>query len=249
VSDGLRLTVVGCAAAYTLRPWPSSAYLVEHEDRAILFDIGHGAFSALATVREPSTIDAVFVSHLHPDHNADLVALRHYLKFARPGARVALHGPAELRARFDAYLGEDGFLDGMPGDALDPGHRSAAGVDVEIARVTHTDSSFGFRVAARAGGAGLVYSGDCGRVEDLVALMKPGDTLLSEASFGQGDPIEGVPHLTARQAADAARNGGAARLILTHLLPEADPDGSLAVARQVFSGDVLLAEPGVRLPI
>jgi len=249
VSDALRLTIVGCAAAYTLRPWPSSAYLVEHADRAILLDLGHGAFGALTAVREPSSIDAVFVSHLHPDHNSDLVALRHYLKFAQPAARVALHAPGELRQRFDAYLGEDAFLDGMPGDALEPGLRTVAGLDIHIARVTHTESSFGFRVAPRAGGPGLVYSGDCGSVEDLVALLRPGDTLLSEASFGEGEPIEGVPHLTARQAGDAAHRGGAARLILTHLLPEAHPDESLAVAGESFRGEICLAAPGLRLSI
>jgi ribonuclease BN (tRNA processing enzyme) len=249
VNDALRLTVVGCAAAYTLRPWPSSAYLVECGETAILLDIGHGAFAALAAVREPSTLDALFVSHLHPDHNADLVALRHYLKFAQPSARVALHGPAELRPRFDAYLGEDGFLDDMSGDGLEPGQRTVGGLEVEIARVTHTESSFGFRVARTDGGPGVVYSGDCGRVDDLVALLRPGDTLLSEASFGQGEPIAGVPHLTARQAAEAARHGSAQRLILTHLLPEAGPDESVAIARETFSGDVILAEPGVRLSI
>ena len=55
--------------------------------------------------------------------------------------------------------------------------------------MTHTDSSFGFRVAVDHGDApgharGLVYSGDCGRPEDLLALLRPGDVLLSEASFG-----------------------------------------------------------------
>jgi ribonuclease BN (tRNA processing enzyme) len=248
VAESLRLAVVGCAAAYSRRPWPSSAYVVEHAGRALLLDMGQGSFAALAGVREPASLSAVFVSHLHPDHNADLVPLRHYLKFSRGGARVPLHGPAEIRARFDAYLGEPGFLDDLPGDPLAPGSVRVDSFDVEVARVTHTESSFGFRVSAGSG-PGLVYSGDCGRVEDLVALLQPGDTLLSEASFGDGEPVADVFHLTGSQAGEAARLGGAGRLILTHLLPEADPAASRRAAEDSFGGEVLLAEPGMRLEV
>ena len=60
--------------------------------------------------------------------------------------------------------------------------------------MTHTDDSYGFRLAPGDGGAdvpGLVYSGDCGRAEDLDALVRPGDTLLCEVSFGPGPVVPG----------------------------------------------------------
>jgi ribonuclease BN (tRNA processing enzyme) len=248
VAEPLRLSIVGCAAAYSFRPWPSSAYLVERGDDAVLLDLGHGAFAALCGRREPSTLSAMFVSHLHPDHHGDLVPLRHYLKFGRGGARVPLHGPADIRAKYDAFLGEPDFLDDLPGGPLETGSVAVGRLTVDVARVTHTDSSFGFRVAPDVG-AGLVYSGDCGVVDEVVHLQRSGDTLLCEASFGEGEPIDGVAHLTARQAGEAARGGGAARLVLTHILPEADLDASRRAAVAEFDGEVLVAEPGMLLEI
>ncbi|MDQ3554179.1 MAG: MBL fold metallo-hydrolase, partial [Chloroflexota bacterium] len=188
-SSTLRLTVVGCAPAYALRPGhAASCYLVESGDVGILLDLGQGAFAALGAYREPLTLRAVVVSHLHPDHMIDLVALRHYLRYGLDRPRsLQLHAPAQLRARIGALMSEEGFLDDLPGQDLEPGTIELGALRVEARRVTHALNSFGFRVT-RADeaeeGPGLVYSGDCGRPEDILALVRRGDTLLCEASWG-----------------------------------------------------------------
>jgi ribonuclease BN (tRNA processing enzyme) len=250
VTAGLALTVVGPAAAYALRAgWPSSCYLVESGDEAIVLDLGQGSFGALAALRDPATIAGVWISHLHTDHMIDLVPLRHYLRFGshRP-ATVQLHAPGDIRHRFDVLFGEHGFLDDLPGPELVKGERSLGPFTVRAARVTHTENSVCLRVAT-ASGPGLVYSGDCGEPDDLLALLRPGDTLLAEASFGAGPSIPGVAHLTAEQAGRAAADGHAGRLILTHILPEADLATAVDGARRVFGGEVVLAEPGLRVAI
>ena len=102
------------------------------------------------------------ISHLHPDHHADLVALRHYLRYGlEPAGSVPLHAPAELRARYDAFLGEPDFLAGLPGADLAPGILEIGGFRVEVKPVTHALNSFGFRITAAGdeSGPGLVYSG------------------------------------------------------------------------------------------
>lgn len=250
----LRVTVVGCAPAYTLRPGrPSSCYLVEAEGTAILLDLGQGSFSALGPFIDPATLDAVFVSHLHPDHHADLVPLRHYLRYAcDPPATVALHAPAELRSRYDLLLGEPGFLDGLPGSDVSTSITQVGALAVDARPVTHATHSHAFRVTRVDGaGPGLVYSGDCGRADDLLRLVRPADTLLCEASWGSSEaPAEGgALHLTAAQAADVAKRTGAARLILTHVLDERDPDGALVQAQRLFDGPVALAAPGMILEV
>jgi ribonuclease BN (tRNA processing enzyme) len=249
--DRLQLTVVGAAAAYSLRGgWPSSCYLVEAGEDRIVLDLGQGSFGALAEIRDPASLDAVFLSHLHTDHTIDVIPLRHYLRFGDHAHRpsVALHAPEGLRPRIDVLFDEPGFLDDLPGPPLRPGRRMVGRLEVEIGRVTHTDRSFGFRVSID-GGPGLVYSGDCGRGADLLALLREGDTLLCEASFGTGPAPAGVAHLTAGQAAEVAAEGKAARLVLTHLLPEADGRRSLSAAQDVFQGPTRLARPGLRLSI
>jgi ribonuclease BN (tRNA processing enzyme) len=224
---------------------------VEHESTAVLLDLGHGSFANLARRREPADLTAILISHLHPDHHIDLVPLRHYLMYApHPAGHVALHAPADLRRRYDELNGEGGFLDVLGTEpALEPGAREIGRFRVTVGRVTHTDASFGFRVALAGGdGRGLVYSGDCGRPEDLVALLRPGDVLLSEASFGNALPVDAVEHLTSAQAGQAAADGGASRLLLTHILDE-NLRGAAAGARRTFRGPVELARPGRQVEI
>jgi len=247
----MRLTVVGPGPAYTRRRCSSSCYLVEHGSAALLLDLGHGSFANLARRREPASLTAVLISHLHPDHHIDLVPLRHYLMYApHPAGHVALHAPSDLRRRYDELNGEAGFLDVLGAEpALEPGTREIGPFGVTVGRVTHTDASFGFRATlAGSGGPGLVYSGDCGRPEDLVALLRPGDVMLSEASFGNAQPVDEVEHLTATQAGAAARDGGASRLLLTHILDE-NRQGATAAARRVFKGPVELARAGLQVEI
>ena len=97
-------------------------------------------------------------------------------------------------------------------------------------------------------GPALAYSGDCGVADDLLPLVRAGDTLLCEAGLGVG-PDDGAPHLTAQEAAGVAARAGASRLVLTHILVERDPPAARAAAAAVFEGPVLLAEPGLQLDI
>jgi ribonuclease BN (tRNA processing enzyme) len=249
----VRLTIVGCAAAWGRGPEAaSSCYLVESAAAALVLDLGQGSFARLAMLRRPETLAAVVVSHAHADHCVDLIPLRNYLRYeARAAAgTVALYGPVGLPARFDAFTGEAGFLADLPFTALAPGELQFGELTVRVGRVSHTAHSFAFRVAEHgSAGAGLVYSGDCGDPTELLPLLRPGDTLLSEASFGPGPVPPGVPHLDAEGAARAASAGAAGRLVLTHLQPDADERAALKSARAIFAGEVVLARPGLRLEL
>ncbi len=247
----LRLTVAGSAAAWSREPGhASSSYLLELGRRAIVLDLGQGAFSALSAFRDPARLDAVLVSHLHPDHCIDLVPLRHYLRFGCiPARSLMLHAPADLPARIDALTGQPDFLGELVGPPLEGGDFEVAGFAVAVAPVLHVGPSYAFRVAPAASpdAPGLVYSGDVGRVEDVLPLIREGDTLLIEASFADGPIEEGPNHLNAQEAARAAVEGRASRLILTHILDGYDRTAALEAARRVFPGESLLAEPGLRV--
>lgn len=248
-SVGFRLTVLGSAAAWSeSRCRPSSSYLVEAGESALVLDLGQGALSALFEHRDPSTVEAVAISHMHADHHVDLVPLRNLLRFGYPEPRsVGLLAPQELRARYDAFQGEEDYLDLLPGPDLVPGVRDVGPFLLEVHPVTHAERSHAFRVtlAADPEAPGLVYSGDCGVADDLVPLVRPGDTLLCEAFWSTLDPVPGAMHLTAAQAADVARKAGAGELILTHILDAHDPAAAVVAAREVFAGPVRLAEIGL----
>src|SRR5450759_792103 len=253
----MELIVIGAGPVYTDRRGAAAAsYLVRAGDAAILLDLGQGAFPNLASTIEPSGLAAVVVSHLHPDHFIDLVPLRHYLRYQfDPPRRVRVLGPAGLGDRLDALHGHLGFtavsLDVAP---LSVCTQRIGPFEVEARLVHHTEESYAVRVsvAGSAGapsGPGLVYSGDCGRADDLVPLIRPGDTLLAEASFGGGVVPAGAEHLTAADAGRAATAGRAARLLLTHIQIGYSRPDALAAAQSVFAGPVQLVTEGDRFKI
>jgi ribonuclease BN (tRNA processing enzyme) len=261
----MELIVVGAGPAYTDRRGAAAAsYLVRAEDAggaALLLDLGQGSFSNLTAHVEPSALTAVVVSHLHPDHFIDLVALRHYLRYEfEPPRRVRVIGPAGLGDRLDALHAKPGFaaavLDVEP---LAEGVRRVGPFEVEARRVAHNDESYAFRVALSSSGAaagsgaltgpGLVYSGDCSRADDLIPLIRPGDTLLCEASFGAGPVPPGAEHLSSADAARAASAGDAARLLLTHIQMGFSRADALAAAAAVFSGPTQFLTEGDRFEV
>lgn len=71
------------------------------------------------------------------------------------------------------------------------------------------------------------------------------DLLILEATYATDAETAGAHgHMTAAQAGELAQRAGARRLLLTHLLPEADKRW-LTAARQHFTGPVALASEGL----
>ena len=222
--------------------------MVETGGEAILLDLGQGSLGSVFPHRDPASLTAVVVSHMHGDHHVDLIPLRNLLHYHYGEPRsIGLHAPAGLRGRYDVFMGEDGFLDILVGPDVSEGERRIGPFHVQAHPVTHSENSHAFRVtdAADPSGPGLVYSGDCGQADDLLPLIHAGDTVLCEAFWSTHEPLPGANHLDASQAADVARRGGAAELILTHVLESYDPQAALRVADEVYPGPVRLAEPGL----
>ena len=213
----------------------------------LLLDLGQGSFPRIFPWVRPEDLDAVVVSHLHPDHFIDLVPLRHYLRYELvPRRRMRVMGPEDLGGRLDALHAVPGFA----AEALDlatlgtGGHR-VGDLGVEGGLVTHTDESYAVRVAPASGdGPGLVYSGDCGRAEDIAPLVRPGDTILAEVSFGAGPVPAGVAHLDGPSVGRLAAATGAARALLTHIQMGHDPDLAVAACAAAFDGPVEMVWPG-----
>ena len=54
---------------------PASCYLVQHDGFRLVLDLGHGSVGALQRHLALNDIDAISLSHLHPDHCIDMTAL------------------------------------------------------------------------------------------------------------------------------------------------------------------------------
>jgi ribonuclease BN (tRNA processing enzyme) len=245
------LTVLGAGPAWSDRPGSSgAAYLVRAGGTSILLDLGQGSFPRLAAAIEPSSLDAVLISHLHPDHFIDLIPLRHYLAYQMvPPRSVRVVAPAGLAGRIDTVNDQPGFT----ALALDcepyPATPFAIGeLMIEARRIAHTGNSHAVRVGT-ADGAGLVYSGDCGVADDLAPLIRPGDALLVEVSFGAGPVPKGALHLDAPAIARLVRTARPGRVLLTHLQMGLDRTAPVRIVSEAMDGPVALVEPGDRIDL
>ena len=68
----MRLTVVGGCGAWPAAGQACSGYLVEHDRFRVLIDPGYAIVPRLLERIDATEVDAVLVSHSHPDHCADL---------------------------------------------------------------------------------------------------------------------------------------------------------------------------------
>jgi ribonuclease BN (tRNA processing enzyme) len=242
----LELTVLGAGPAWSDRPGSSGAsYLVRSGPTAILLDLGQGSFPRLAGAIEPSTLEAVLISHLHPDHFVDLVPLRHYLAYQLdPPGSVRVVAPTGLAGRLDALNGQPGFTaTALRCEPYPSGPFRIGELTVEARRIAHTDDSYAVRVG-RVGQPGLVYSGDCGAAGDLAPLIRPGDALLVEVSFGTGPVPAGSFHLDAPAIAALVTTARPGRVLLTHLQMGLDRVAPVRIVAAAMDGPVSLVEPG-----
>jgi ribonuclease BN (tRNA processing enzyme) len=248
----MRLTVLGAGPAYTDREGATGAsYLVSDGDTHLLLDLGQGSLPRLFATIDPTDLAGVAISHLHPDHYIDLVPLRHYLRYEHePPRRVRVLGPKGLGDRLDALHDPPGFCaEALDVERLGTRERAIGSLVLRAGLVYHTAESYAMRVVPAAGGPGLVYSGDCGRADDLGRLIQPGDTLLSEVSFGPGPIPDGVPHLDGPAVAGIASSAGAGSVLLTHLQMGYDADETVASVRAGYDGPVSFVWPGTILEV
>lgn len=245
----MRLTVVGCAGSFPNAQSPASCYLVEHDGHRLLLDLGNGALGALQSHVDlvwPGALDAVILSHCHVDHFVDMASLyvqRHYAP-EPTSEMLPVLGPSDCRTRVAAAYGmaDVALLDAEFDFQLLDGEQHVGPFRITSVPAAHPVEAYSVRV--EVDGRSLVYSGDTGPNAELVSLAEGADLALFEASFvGDGNPPD--VHLSARQAARIAQDAGAARLVLTHLVAWNDDQQVLREGREMFSGPLVLAFPGM----
>lgn len=99
-------------------------------------------------------------------------------------------------------------------------------------RVIHPDQVLG----EERSGTRLLHVGDVGRVAELVEICQGADTLVIESTYieQESDLARDFAHLTARQAAELARDAGISSLILTHISRRYRERDVLQEAQEVF---------------
>lgn len=253
----MKLTVVGCSGSMPGPDSPASCYVVESGGTTLVLDMGNGAIGPLQRVADLGSIDAVLLTHLHPDHCLDLCAYYVALRFGpwRDRAPVPVWGPAGTADRLSRAYAVDGVRD--MNAALDVRHYPAepfrvGEIQVTVARVAHRSDQDpewmeAFAIRVEADGRSFVYSGDTGRSDSLTELARGADVLLCEASSAEEKPYPAGLHLSGYEAGQCATEAGVGRLVLTHIPPWSDVEATRTAAARTFDGEVMLASPGLTL--
>ncbi len=265
----MKLTIVGCSGSFPGPTSPASCYLLTAHDGVrpwrVLIDLGSGALGAVQKYMDLEDIDAIFLSHLHPDHCMDLCGLHVAVRWGPDGwnrGRIPVWGPAATADRLATAYGLD----------LDPGMREEFDFQLWQERepvtvgpftitpytVNHpVPEAYALRVeVTEYDGSGmdrtavLTYSGDTDSCQGLEDAARDADFFLCEAAFEEGrdDHIKDV-HLTGKRAGEAATRANVKRLLLTHIPVWTDANTVVAEARETYSGEVAAAVAGVHYTI
>jgi ribonuclease BN (tRNA processing enzyme) len=233
----LTVTVLGCDGSYPGPGGAGSGYLLRGGGATVWLDCGPGTLAALQTHVDLADVDAVIVSHEHPDHRSDLEGFSVACTYIVCRQGIPVWAPAGVR--------EHGYHTGPPtlmfSDLVDGASFAVHGMAFRASRTDHGPETLALRV--EADGRSLGYTADTGPGWEPARLGSPLDLLLSEATF-TADREGHSAHLSGRQAGVLARQAGARRLVLTHLWPVTDRTALQAEAEAAYGAPVELAEPG-----
>ena len=228
--------------------WPEagracSGFLLEYDGFRVLLDLGYAALPRLLAVCPDGAVDAVLVTHRHPDHCVDVSGLGRVVQDLAPHAvPLPLYAAPGVEDVLRA-------IEPRPDPATVFELRPLAGADVgpfrlDTFELPHHVPNLGVRLTAP--GVTVAYTGDTGPSERLADLARDADLFVCEATL-QGAPPRDRPRTltTAAEAGEWAAKARARRLLLTHFWPGSDRAVSVAEAAAGFGGEILAAEEGL----
>jgi ribonuclease BN (tRNA processing enzyme) len=258
----VKVTVLGKSPGWQDVDGACSGYLVEDGDTCVLVDCGSGVFSKLRGARDYIGLDAVVISHMHPDHYFDLVPYACALTYGPRGhggrgGRGADSGGArgprllvppdatQLLRTMTVAGGQPHLFEGAFEIAeYDPAQSVRIGaLDLRFQPVPHYVPTNAVDVRGASGGR-FTFGADHGPTDALEDFAAQTDLLFLEATLAKVNEHGPRGHLTAAEAGQHAAGCRARRLVLTHMSDELDGDHALAQARRSFEGPVELAREG-----
>jgi len=245
----MKLTVIGYWGGFPAAGEASSGYLLEHEGFKLLLDCGSGVLSQLQTFVSPDELDAVLLTHSHPDHTADIGVLQHALLIGHMSGGTEKCLPIYTHSDDAVFIETLQYKSYTKWEPIDEGKSSQIGPFlVSAMRTKHSVPCLAYRI--EAGGRVFGFTGDTAFDEKFAFFFHGADCLLSECNFYKGmETAERAGHLTSEHAAVIARNAMAKRLILTHLPHFGNVHQLKDEAAEFFGGEIGLASTGLTIEL
>jgi ribonuclease BN (tRNA processing enzyme) len=215
---------LGTGDAFSADGRHQSGYLVFSAETNILLDCGATTLTSLKRQGvSAGAIDTILISHLHGDHFAGIPFLLLEYTYAEPRTKpLMIAGPPgteervrmlfqatyrDLSARPLPFTME--FREMLPGK-----QRHFGSVKVEPFLVPHQEHDISLGLSVYLDGRKIVYSGDTGWTESLLAHSQDSDLFICECCFFE---TRLSYHLDYPRLAENRERFGSKRTILTHL--------------------------------
>lgn len=236
-----QLTVLGSCGAFPEPGRACSGFLVDWDGYRLVLDLGYATLPRLLTHVPDGAVDAVVITHEHPDHCVDLHGLfrmRFYGDGDRP--KLPLYCPPGVLDRLSGLEPEVDLHRVFDVHPL-PGAYRVGPFALTGLRLPHYVPAVGIRLTAD--GTTLAYTGDTGPDPHLADLGRDADLFIVEATDRAGETHQPTRNLlTSTEAGHWAHLANARRLMLTHFWPGNNRTAATTAARKHFHGQVLTAE-------
>ncbi len=248
----MELSVLGSGCCTPTLARGSSGLALSFLSHLLYIDPGGGSLRQMVQLGlDYRLVNWVCITHFHPDHVSDLIPLLFAMNYTVDFSRsLPLHmlGPPgfktfykKLRGVFGRWIEAQTYS--LYLEEIQEGSLQFPDFSFEILPMVHSVSSIGFRL--KAGERLLAYSGDTDYCPNIVRLGRNADLLILECSFPDERKTDG--HLTPSLAGKIARESACKNLMLTHFYPVFEGHDILHECRKEFSGNVVLAEDGMKL--
>jgi ribonuclease BN (tRNA processing enzyme) len=223
----------------------SSAYLLSTDSGRMLIDVGPSVVRRLLEAgHKVNDIDAIMLTHFHPDHTADLSTFLFASNYGGPERRtpLTLAGGRGLPifyrrlARLYPWVLPNRYellVKVLKGSIWRVGN-----VSITCAPMNHREESIGIRV--EEAGKSVVFSGDTDYTPALTDLAADADLLVVECAFPERK-MKG--HLNLETLLPIIGEANPKRVILSHLDPEWED------YKEPLPAPLLLGEDGMEIDL
>lgn len=244
----MKVTVIGSWGGYPKKNGASSGYLLEHNGFQLLIDCGSGVLAKLQNIIQPEELDAVLLSHYHPDHIADIGVLQHARLIqgflGKDFPSLVIYGHHFDQAEFTKLS----FKEVTKGKAYIPNEILTVGpFQVSFLKTSHPVPCYAMRIVAD--GKVVVYTADSSFKEEFIEFSKNADLLLCECNFYGYQNGKSSGHMNSIEAGKLAQQASVKQLILTHLPHYGDLSDLVSEASIEYSGPIRLAEESLAISL
>jgi ribonuclease BN (tRNA processing enzyme) len=160
--EALRVTVLGCSGTYAAAGGHCSGYLVRGAGARVLLDCGPGVLSEVQRHLPLGELDAVVVSHEHPDHCAELGVLQNAWQWGLGRVDLPVFGTAGTLVKAEAASSRGTVVPAFDWHVMTDGSQVDLGaLTLTFSRTDHPVETLAVRVD-HPDGTSLAYSADTG---------------------------------------------------------------------------------------